>query len=98
MASPWHITVDLDDAAGWERTFCLVCTHTYGTKTLDEITIKQFSSLQSNVCGWKKVRHLPAGSIIWYSSKDQMQGTDTFGDPTNDLLSWSIPFSNDAYN
>ena len=46
----------------------------------------------------EKVRHLPAGSIAWYPSTDKLQGTDTFGDPTNDLLPWGIQFDNNAYN
>ena len=65
---------------------------------LDKIIIKQFSQQDSAKCGWKKVRSLPAGSLIWYPSQDHIQGTDTYGDPANDLLPWSIPFNSDMYD
>ena len=65
---------------------------------LDQIIIKQFSQQDSTKCGWKKVRFLPTGWDIWHPSLDKLKGTDSYGDPTNDLLPWSIPFNSDIYD
>ena len=49
-------------------------------------------------CGWMKVRNLPESWPNWYPSTDQVRGTDTFGDPMDDLIAWGIEFSTLPYD
>ena len=38
-----------------------------------------------------RVRHVPAGKA-WHPAKDQLKGTEVYGDPSNDGVAWSIKF------
>ena len=57
---------------------------------------------KANICfqgvQWKKVKSLPSTSPSWYSSTDNLQGTDVTGDPNNDSAEWSVAFSNDNHD
>ena len=43
--------------------------------------------------GWRLVRHLPSTATAWHPSTDDLQGTDTYGDPSDDSVAWSVPFN-----
>ena len=49
-------------------------------------------------CGWEKVRHLPELWFRWYISSDQLAGTSNFGDSTNDLEPWGVPFISKTFD
>ena len=49
-------------------------------------------------CNWKQVRYLPANWNSWHPATDQMQGIDSYGDPNDNRLPWSIPFNADPYD
>ena len=38
---------------------------------------------------WTRVRHVPKGTT-WHPAKDKLDGTEEYGDPSNDLEAWSI--------
>jgi hypothetical protein len=41
--------------------------------------------------GWKLVRHVPAGSR-WHPARDQLRGTQVYGNPRHNSRPWSIRF------
>jgi hypothetical protein len=41
--------------------------------------------------GWTLVRHVPAGNA-WHPANDQLAGTQTYGDSTDDSNPWSVNF------
>ena len=38
---------------------------------------------------WTRVRHVPAGNT-WHPAKDQLDGTEEYGSPSDDTTAWSI--------
>ena len=44
--------------------------------------------------GWRLVRHLPAGSTAWHPAVDHLEGTETYGNSSDDSVAFSIPFGN----
>jgi len=47
---------------------------------------------------WKKVKSLPYTSSKWYSTKDNLQGTESVGTGLDDTVEWSLPFSTDDFD
>lgn len=43
---------------------------------------------------YKRVRHLPPGSLKWHPATDSLKGTNVYGDVHNDAHPWSIKFDN----
>ena len=41
---------------------------------------------------------MPPNSTTWYSSTDNLRGTQAVGDPTDDSNEWSIVFSGKTYD
>jgi hypothetical protein len=46
---------------------------------------------------WSKVRSVPKGSR-WFKSKDQLAGTEVYGEKFNDDREWSIQFDDVEFN
>ena len=38
---------------------------------------------------WTRVRHVPAGNT-WHPATDMLEGTEEYGDPSDDSMAWSI--------
>ena len=50
------------------------------------------------ICGWIFVRRLQEASATWYPGNDNLVGTNFFGDNSNNLAPWGIPFDKIVYN
>ena len=42
---------------------------------------------------WKQVRCVPQSSSGWDSAEDKLQGTEEYGDPTDNTKAWAIKFN-----
>ena len=50
-------------------------------------------------CNWKKVKHLPIGSVNWHQGGDHLAGTTpSYGDPAIDAAPWGIAFQSFIFN
>ena len=92
--TPWTLTVPLNDELGWEETKCIVCQVTNPSIIIkfDKSRIKQFPNPIMSNCGYKKVRHVPAGSPTSHPAVDHLDGTAVYSDATDDSFAWSIEF------
>ena len=50
------------------------------------------------ICGWIFVRRLEQGSATWYPGNDNLYGTSSYGDSSNNLAPWAIPFDKIPYD
>ena len=42
---------------------------------------------------WELVRHIPASLPGWDPAKDRLQGTEVYGDPSDNSTAWAINFA-----
>ena len=47
---------------------------------------------------WTQVKHLPASSMTWYTSEDNLRGTFVTGDPAIATAEWSLNFEHSDYD
>jgi hypothetical protein len=47
---------------------------------------------------WKKVKSLPYDSATWYTTTDNLAGTDVVGTGLDDSVQWSKAFSTETYD
>ena len=57
-------------------------------------TIQQKAEDVTGVLGWLHIKHLPASSSKWYSTTDDLAGSN-FGRPNDPTNEWSITYSSD---
>lgn len=73
---------------------CSPCPSTYtgGTQGLTGTDCNVWKILSSlDLATYTRVRHAPAGRI-WHPVNDNLEGTELYGDPTDDNIPWSIRF------
>jgi len=63
------------------------------TLTSDE-HITTVTAETANYTGWLKVRHVPAGNGAWHPANDNLGGSQSYGDPANANVAWSMKFDN----
>ena len=51
-----------------------------------------------SACGWRRVRHCPAGSYNWHPANDRLLGTSSYGDTYDDSVCWSIPYDTNSHD
>jgi len=61
------------------------------TLTSDE-HITRVTARQSDYADWVKVRHVPASYGAWHPATDNLNGSEAYGDKTDDSQPWSIRF------
>jgi hypothetical protein len=73
----------IDDQKSWNYYYIWKLDASPGVCTMEAVTGDR---------GWRRVRHLPATSTTWHPATDDLAGTDTYGDPDDDSIAWSVPF------
>ena len=88
--NPDSLSISIDDKRTadngqqtWNRYYIWKLDASPGVCTMEAVTGDR---------GWRRVRHLPATSTVLHPATDNLAGTDTYGDPDDDSIAWSIPF------
>lgn len=54
--------------------------------------INTVTASTANYTGWLRVRHVPAGNGAWHPANDNLGGSQSYGDPSDDNNPWSMKF------
>ena len=66
------------------------CNKPSQVKTVDStISMYKLRTNEVDLEGWTRVRHASSLGTTWHEASDQLHGTESYGDPQNDDISWS---------